>query len=162
MLSYETLADSNDGYSLVKKGKSDEDYLDNNMSKVLIITGLFLIGIAIIPDLAMVILKIPYLVAALLGGAGIITAVGVFSDVIRQFEFYKDKRESAIKEWGICYIAFDEIEAKIKSEYLKSNGILALVEQLRFTWGMPIRTIVDQYRIYVPADKKEEARNLIA
>ena len=109
----------------------------------------------------MMILKIPYLVATLIGGAGIITAVGVFSDVIRQLEFYKDKKESAIKNWSICYVAFDEIEAKIKSEFLKSKDILALVEPLRFTWGMPIRTMVDQYRIYVPADTKEEARNLI-
>lgn len=149
------------GYSLVNKDKSEEEYLDNNMSKVLIITGLFLIGIAIMPGLAMLILKIPYLIATLIGGAGIITSVGVFSDVIRQLEFYKDKKESAIKNWSICYVAFDEIEAKIKSQYLKSKGILTLVEPLRFTWGMPIRTMVDQYRIYVPTEKREEARKLI-
>lgn len=149
------------GYSLVSKDKLDKNRLDNSMSKVLIITGLFLIGIAMTPDLAMMVLKIPYLVATLIGGAGIISAVGVFSDVIRQLEFYKDKKESAIKNWSICYVAFDEIEAKIKSEFLKSKGISALVEPLRFTWGMPIRTMVDQYRIYVPSDKKEEARNLI-
>lgn len=149
------------GYSLVSKDKLDKNHLDNSMSKVLIITGLFLVGIAIIPDLVMVVLKIPYLVATLMGGAGIITAVGVFSDIVNQLVFFKNKKDSGIKEWAICYVAFDEIEAKIKCEFLKNKGISALVEPLRFTWGLPIRTMVDQYRIYVPIDKKEEARSLI-
>jgi len=88
-------------------------------------------------------------------------AVGVFSDIIRQLEFFKNRQESGIKDWCICYIAFDEVEAKIKREHLKSKGISALVEPLRFSWGMPIRTIVDQYKIYVPTNKQQEARSLI-
>ncbi len=149
------------GYSLVSTDKSNQDYLDDNMSKVLIISSLFLIGIAVIPDLAMSLLKIPYLMATLIGGAGVITAVGVFSDIVNQLVFYKNKKDSGIKDWVICYVAFDEIEAKIKSEFLKSKSIPALVEPLRFTWGIPIRTMVDQYRIYTPINKQEEARNLI-
>jgi preprotein translocase subunit SecY len=150
------------GYTLIKsKNGKEEDYLDNNMLKVLIITVLFLIALALIHDLAMILFRIPYNIANLIGGIGIVCAVGVFSDIIRQLEFLKNRRESGITDWKICYIAFDEIEAKIKSEYLRSKGILALVEPLRFSWGMPIRTAVDQYRIYVPSEKKEEARNLI-
>jgi hypothetical protein len=131
------------------------------MSKVLIITALFLTVVALTPDLVMAFFKVPYLVASFFGGMSIAFAVGVFSDIIKQLGFFKDKRDSGTKDWNICYIAFDEVEAKIKSEFLKSKGISALVEPLRFTWGMPIRTMVDQYRIYVPADRKEEARNLI-
>jgi len=149
------------GYSLLNTHKSSQDYLNKNMAKALIITVLFLIGIAVIPDLAMLWLKIPYLMATLISGAGVITTVGVFSDIINQLVFYKNKKDSGIKDWVICYVAFDEIEAKIKSEFLKSKGIQALVEPLRFTWGMPIRTMVDQYRIYVPINKQEEARNFI-
>jgi preprotein translocase subunit SecY len=150
------------GYTLIKnKDNKDEDYLDDNMSKVLIITALFLTVVALTPDLVMAFFKVPYLVASFFGGMSIAFAVGVFSDIIKQLGFFKDKRDSGTKDWNICYIAFDEVEAKIKSEFLKSKGISALVEPLRFTWGMPIRTMVDQYRIYVPADRKEEARNLI-
>lgn len=150
------------GYKLVKnKDDKEEDYLDDNMSKVLIITALFLAVVALIPDLVMAFFRVPYLVASFFGGMGIAFAVGVFSDTIKQLGFFKDKQDSGTKDWNICYIAFDEVEAKIKSEYLKSKGIPALVEPLRFSWGMPIRTIVDQYRIYVSSDKKEEARNLI-
>jgi len=61
----------------------------------------------------------------------------------------------------VAYIAFDEIEAKVKSEYLKGNGINALVEPLRFTWGIPIRTAIDQYRIYTAARDVKKARRLI-
>jgi hypothetical protein len=150
------------GYGLVKsKDGKDEDYLDDNMSKVLLITTLFLVGLCL-TNLIMLFFKIPSLVASFVGGMSLLLAVGVFSDIVKQLSFFKDKQDSGIKDWSICYIAFDEIEAKIKSEYLKAKGILALVEPLRFTWGMPIRTIVDQYRIYVPADRKEEARSSIS
>jgi preprotein translocase subunit SecY len=150
------------GYMLVnRKDGKEEGYLDDNISKVLIITALFLVVIAFIPDLIMFCFKIPYFIASFFGGTGIALSVGVFSDIINQLRFFRDKEESGIKNWNICYIAFDEVEAKIKSEYLKGKGIPALVEPLRFTWKMPIRTIVDQYRIYVPVDRKEEARNLI-
>jgi preprotein translocase subunit SecY len=150
------------GYAPVKsKDGQEEDYLDENMRKVLIITALFFAVVVLIPDLVMVFFKVPHLVARFFGGIAIALAVGVFSDIIRQFGFFRDKQESGIKDWNICYIAFDEVEARIKSEHLKSKGIPALVEPLRFTWGMPIRTIVDQYRIYVPIDKRVEARSLI-
>ena len=54
-----------------------------------------------------------------------------------------------------------KIEAKIKSEYLKGKRINALVEPLRFTWGMPIRTAIDQYRIYTPEKDVQKARKLL-
>lgn len=149
------------GYRLKDGNGKDENYLDDNISKALITTIFFLATLALIPDIVMVSFRIPYLVAGLFGGTGIVLAVGVFSDIIRQIGFFKDKQESGIKDWNICYIAFDEVESKIKSEYLKSRGIPALIEPLRFTWGMPIRTMVDQYRIYVPAEKKQAARDLV-
>lgn len=150
------------GYSLSDNTEeSISEFLKHSMSKVLIITALFLIGINLIPNLASFLLKIPYSASGLIFGAGIVMTVGVFSDIVRQLEFFKDREASGINEWSICYIAFDGIEAKIKKGYLENKGITALVEPLRFTWGMPIRTMVDQYRIYVPVDRKEEARNLI-
>ncbi|MDD5730008.1 MAG: hypothetical protein PHN57_02650 [Candidatus Omnitrophica bacterium] len=146
------------GYKLVKNnGRSEEEYLDLGMLKVLIMSALFLIGIACIPDITAVFFRIPYLVAGFLGGTAIALAVGVFSDIIRQLEFFRDKDISGIKNWKICYTAFDEIEAGLKSAFLNNKGVPALVEPLRFSWGMPERTMVDQYRIYVPEERKGEA-----
>ncbi len=149
------------GYSCVAKDKSEENYLGNSMSKVLIITGFLLIGLALVPDLVMSFFKSPYIIASLIGGTGTIIAVGVFSDIVDQLVFFKNKKNSGIKEWVVAYAASDEIEAEIKRDFLKNKGIPALVEPLRFTWGLPIGTMVDQYRIYTPVDKQEEAGNLI-
>jgi len=150
------------GFSLASiNDKAPEDHLYNCMSKVLIVTAFVLLAVNIIPSLTMGFLKMPYWIASLFCGTTVLLGVGVFSDILHQAEFFKSRSDSGIKNWAICYTAFDEFEAKIKSEYLKSKGISALVEPLRFTWGMPIRTVVDQYRIYVSSDKREEARNLI-
>ncbi len=149
------------GYTFADSNQSNEINLDNKMSKLLVCTGVILVVVNILPKLAMLLLEIPYSVAILLGSTVLLKAVGIFSDIISQAMFFKEKSEAEIKEWNICYVAFDEIEATIKSDYLKNRSIPALVEPLRFSWGMPIRTTVDQYRIYVPTDKREEARNLI-
>ena len=149
------------GYSFVDGNQSNTNNLDDKMSKLLVYTGIVLVVVNILPKLAIPLLKIPHSVAILLGSTVLLIAVGVISDIVSQAVFFKEKAESEIKEWNICYVAFDEIEAMIKSDYLKNKGIPALVEPLRFSWGMPIRTIVDQYRIYVPSDNREEARNLI-
>ena len=88
--------------------------------------------------------------------------VGVIFDLTKQLEFYKAILDSGLDNWTVCYVASDEIEAEIKKSYLESKGIAALIEPLRFTWGLPIRTVVDQYRIYVAQEKKDQARELIA
>jgi len=141
--------------------KAPEDYLDNCMSKVLILTALVLMATNIIPSLAMVFMKTPYWITSLFGGTTLLLGVGVFLDIIAQAEFFKKQSESGIKDWIVCYIAFDEFEAKVKSAFLNTKGIQSLIEPLRFTWGMPVRTMVDQYRIYVPLDKKDEARGML-
>jgi len=150
------------GFSPVSiNDKTSEDQLDNCMSKVLIVTALVLLAINIVPNLAMGFLKMPYWIASLFCGTTVLLGVGVFSDVLHQAEFFKSKADSGIKDWAVCYTAFDEFEAKIKTEFLKNKGIQALIEPFRFTWGIPVRTMVDQYRVYVPCDKKEEARSLL-
>ncbi|MFA5286913.1 MAG: hypothetical protein WC394_01410 [Candidatus Omnitrophota bacterium] len=141
--------------------KASEDQLDNSMSKVLIVTALVLLAVNIIPNLVMGFLKMPYWIASLFCGTTVLLGVGVFSDILHQAEFFKSKADSGIKDWAVCYTAFDEFEAKIKTEFLKNKGIQALIEPFRFTWGIPVRTMVDQYRVYVPCDKKEEARSLL-
>lgn len=145
------------GYSL-NKGEND---IKREMRKVLIATFLLLIGVYLIPALIIKIFCISSSVKILLSVSGILIAVGVFLDIINQLEFFKKRNESGIKDWAVCYTALDEIEAEVKTNYLRNKEILSFIEPLRFTWGMPIRTIVDQYRIYVPINKKNVARGLI-
>ena len=149
------------GYSFTDAQKDPEGYLDANLSRVLLVTSAILIVMEVIPEILKSRYQVLFQFHGLYSASFILVGVGVFSDLIQQVRFLKMKKESGIKEWGICYIAFDEIEATIKSEFLKSRQIKALVEPLRFTWGMPIRTAMDQYRIYVPSAKKDEARGLI-
>lgn len=141
--------------------EASEDQLDNSMSKVLIITALILLAINIIPNLVMGLLKMPYWIASLFCGTTVLLCVGVFSDILHQVEFFRSKADSGVTDWAVCYTAFDEFEAKIKVEYLRSNGIQGLIEPFRFTWGIPVRTMVDQYRIHVLCEKKDEARRLL-
>lgn len=150
------------GFSVVTTdGKPSENFLNHCVFKVLILSSLVLLAGNVIPNLVMVFLKIPYRVATLFCGTSVLLGVGVFSDILHQVEFFKAKADSGIKDWAVCYAAFDEFEANIKVVFLKNKGIEALIEPLRFTWGMPVRTIVDQYRIYVPCGKREEARGLL-
>lgn len=151
------------GYTVSKTdGDTTTSYLRSQFFKLLVVTGLFLTGIAILPDLVMAFLRVPPRVASVIGGAELLVVVGVLSDVLRQLTFLKEKRASGLGNLDVCYTAFDEIEATIKADHLRQCGIPALIEPLRYTWGMPIRTIVDQYRIYTPANKRDEARSLIA
>lgn len=138
-----------------------ENELRLNMSKVLAVTALFLVSMTLASHLAILIFGLSYRITGVLFGMGIAVVVGVFSDIVAQLGFFKDKKSLSIKEWGICYVAFDEIEAEIIKEYLKTKNIVSLIEPLRYSWGIPIRTIVDQYRIYVPLASKETARSLI-
>ncbi len=150
------------GYSLVEaQGNTVASHLRADLLKLLAITGLFLVGGAVVPDLIKSFLKAPPRMARLIGGVEVFVVIGVLLDIVKQLVFLKNKQESGLTDWAVCYTAFDDIEATIKSEYLKSRGIPVLVEPLRFTWGMPMRTIVDQYRIYVPLGRAEEARKSI-
>lgn len=143
----------------LKEGEDPKGYLDNNLSGVLIITFVMLFLASGLPSMISPLFKMPYLVASFMGGTTVLILTGVFSDILRQLEFFYKKGET--KDLEVAYVALDEIEATVKSEYLKSNNINALVEPIRFTWGMPIRTAIDQYRIYAPSDKVKDARELL-
>ncbi len=139
------------------------DYLDTSLSRILVITFILLFVIPMISMLINSLLPVDNKGIAVFvgGGAGLLVFVGVFFDILSQLEFFYQKNKKPKKKFAIAYVAFDEIEARIKSEYLKGKKIDALVEPLRFTWGIPIRTAIDQYRIYVPEKEVAKARKLI-
>jgi preprotein translocase subunit SecY len=146
------------------EGKDPIGFLDGSLSKLLIITAVVLFILSKIPSLLIGLLSPRSsmgVVAYFVSTFGILMLAGVFFDILSQLEFFYKKNKASNKHLTVAYVAFDEIEAKIKSEYLKGKGINALVEPLRFTWGMPIRTAIDQYRIYTPAKDVTKARKLI-
>ncbi len=139
-------------------------YLKNNLFIIQIVTGIFLFITMLIPYLISKTSEIPYSITSIIvlgSGAGLLGLIGVCYDLICQITFFKEKDLSGVKQWEVCYVAFDEIEAEMIRGYLKGNGIDVLVEPIRFTWGIPIRTIIDQYRIYTHLDKTKEARGRI-
>ena len=141
--------------------KEAEKYLDAKMTKNTMITALFLIAVALLPGLYGKVFGLPYLVIAFIGGASLLIIIGVFYDLKCQIESHFAMKESNKGEWGIAYIAFDEIEAEIKKGFLETKEIPCVIEPLRFTWGMPIRTAVDQYRLYTPIGKREGLKKLL-
>jgi preprotein translocase subunit SecY len=149
------------------EGKQPTEYLDNQLSKILIITAILLFLSLHMSTFLRNLLSVEtsggtVVRLEVISGIGLLVLVGVFFDILSQLEFFYQKSKASSKNLTVAYIAFDEIEAKIKSEYLKGKGINALVEPLRFTWGIPIRTAIDQYRIYTPARDVKKARKLIA
>lgn len=145
----------------------EAEAVEQKMKENLKIAALFLIGAFMLPAL----LK-EYVGVNELGGKSsmafsliphfsIALFTAVILDTLSQSSFFKTKQESEVKDWGICYTAFTETEAELKALYLEGRGIKSLIEPLRFSWGVPIRTAIDQYRIYTPADKTAQARDLI-
>lgn len=146
----------------VALGEETEKYLDAKMTRNTIITALFLIAVAILPDMYSRIFKLPYSAVGFIGGTSLLITIGVFYDLKCQIESYFTMKEGHNGDkWEVSYTAFDEIEAEIKKGFLESKGIPCLIEPLRFTWGMPIKTAVDQYRLYVPSRKRNESRELL-
>lgn len=143
------------------------ELLSFKVNENLKIAAIFLISVFVLPDLleehvgwselggksSMAFRLIPHFTVVLF--------TAFILDTLHQLDFFKQKQDSNSKNWSVCYTAFTEIEAQIKSLYLKNHGINSLTEPLRFSWGVPIRTIIDQYRIYTPADKTAHARALI-
>lgn len=148
------------------EGKQPTEYLDNQLSKILIITVMLLFVSVHMSTFLRNLLSVEtsggtVVRLEVIPVIGLLVLAGVFFDILSQLEFFYHKSKASSKNLTVAYIAFDEIEAKIKSEFLKGKGINALVEPLRFTWGIPIRTAIDQYRIYTSARDVKKARKLI-
>ena len=138
-------------------------YLQAVITRNALIATTLLAAVTVLPALYSIYLRLSYLVTAFVGGAYLLVLIGVFSDLQSQVEAYFTRKDArADDHWQVVHIALDEIEAEIKRGVLVSKGIACVIEPLRFTWGMPIRTAVDQYRLYVQGNQKEEAIKLLA
>lgn len=70
----------------IRPGKPTTEYLDFVMTRITLAGAMFIVFIAVFPDLVMVWLGIPYLIASFFGGTGILIIVGVLLDTAKQIE----------------------------------------------------------------------------
>ena len=127
--------------------------------KVVLYVSIILFVLAVLPDCVMALFKVKYLVASVFGGAAFLIIVGVLYDISERIKVIMQMKESGCQD--TCHIAFDETEAIIKKTFLEQNGIQCLVEPIRFTWGMPIRTAIDEYRLNVASENVKSAQELL-
>ena len=149
----------------MEKGETEIEpakYLNAKMKKNTMLIAVLLITVTFFPRLCGLVIGRSFFNIAFLKLIPLMLVVGVFYDIKCQIEAYFQRKESKEKEWTVAYTAFDEIEAEIKKGFLATKNIACVVEPLRFTWGLPIRTAVDEYRMYVPTPRAEEAVQLLS
>ncbi len=70
----------------VRPGQPTVEYLDRTLTRVTFVAALYLVGVAILPDLIMAWLKIPPRVAGFFGGTSLLIVIGVTLDTMKQIE----------------------------------------------------------------------------
>ena len=70
----------------IRPGQSTVDYLDGILTRVTFVAAVYLIVVAILPDLLMAWMKIPARVASFFGGTSLLIVVGVTLDTMKQIE----------------------------------------------------------------------------
>ena len=70
----------------IRPGQSTVEYLDKILTRVTFVAALYLVGIAILPDVIMAWMKIPPRVAGFFGGTSLLIVVGVTLDTMKQIE----------------------------------------------------------------------------
>ena len=70
----------------IKPGKNTADYIDYTLVRITTVGSMFLVVVALVPDLLNVSLGIDYGVAQLAGGTGLIIVVGVMLDTLTQID----------------------------------------------------------------------------
>ena len=150
------------GYSLTAIGNTVTNRLSyKNLSLTILMMALIPILVTKIPRMIMNIFGLTEPSEAVYSGLTALVFAGIFVDVLKHLEFLYEKNNEATSRYEIAYVAQDEIEAVIKAQYLSGKGVNVLIEPLRYSWGIPIRTAIDEYRIYADPVKKEEVRRLL-
>lgn len=72
----------------VRPGDPTAKYLDFVMTRLTLAGAIFLVAIAVLPDMIYSTLGVPYLAAQFFGGTGLLIIVGVLLDFLRQVETY--------------------------------------------------------------------------
>jgi preprotein translocase subunit SecY len=72
----------------VRPGEPTAKYLDFIMTRLTFAGAIFLVGIALLPDMIYSTIGVPYVAAQFFGGTGLLIIVGVLLDFLRQVETY--------------------------------------------------------------------------
>ncbi len=70
----------------IRPGQSTVDYLDKVLTRITFVAAVYLIGVAILPDIIMAWMRIPQRVASFFGGTSLLIVVGVTLDTMKQIE----------------------------------------------------------------------------
>ncbi len=70
----------------IRPGQPTVDYLDKILTRVTFVAAIYLVTIAILPDVVMAWMKIPARVAGFFGGTSLLIVVGVTLDTMKQIE----------------------------------------------------------------------------
>ncbi len=70
----------------IRPGQPTVDYLDQTLTRVTFVAAVYLVGVAILPDVIMAFMKIPARVAGFFGGTSLLIVVGVTIDTMKQIE----------------------------------------------------------------------------
>jgi preprotein translocase subunit SecY len=72
----------------VRPGKPTADFLDYTMSRLTLAGAVFLLIIAILPQIVSKMMQVPYMAAQFFGGTGLLIIVGVTLDTMKQVETF--------------------------------------------------------------------------
>jgi len=142
------------------KKRRIEDILNHAVLKCVGFACMLFLVMYYLPLLLPLATGISFISAGIFGTFGIIILVGVYYDMMQQLEFFEKTEQSAASNWRLFNIAYDEPEAEIKKACLASHGIMAEIKPYHFNWGLPIKTAVSNYQIFVPAQKLKEANQV--
>ncbi|MBI2104593.1 MAG: preprotein translocase subunit SecY [Candidatus Omnitrophica bacterium] len=70
----------------IRPGQPTVEYLDQTLTRVTFVAAIYLVAIAILPDVIMAWMKIPARVAGFFGGTSLLIVVGVTLDTMKQIE----------------------------------------------------------------------------
>jgi preprotein translocase subunit SecY len=70
----------------VKPGRHTADFVDHILVRITVVGATILIAVALVPEILSVSFNIPYQVASIAGGTGLIIVVGVVLDTMKQIE----------------------------------------------------------------------------
>lgn len=118
----------NGGYIAgVRPGKPTADFLDFTMTRLTFAGAIFLVIIAVLPQLLARGLQVPYITAQFFGGTGLLIIVGVMLDTMRQIETHLiQKQYDGFLRKGRIRGRFDRMAAISEGE-TRSQGVTVMV-----------------------------------
>jgi preprotein translocase subunit SecY len=145
------------------EGKDDALAVENRFyiefEQLTMFIAVMMIVMVLLPDAVIALSGGYYTFASFFAIGGFLIVFGAMFDMMENL-----KAKMMRTETGCEYLSLtvtDEIEVSIKKCFLESNGISCVLEPLRFTWGLPVKTAADEYRLYIAESDAARASELL-